>query len=63
MKTNTVARILIALAFAACAIPAQARDTRPYDGFRTGQCKSSSCYSKHPGGTYVYPNHYGRRKS
>jgi hypothetical protein len=24
-------------------------------GFRTSQCKSASCFRKHPGGTYVHP--------
>jgi hypothetical protein len=24
-------------------------------GFRTGHCKSASCYRKHPNGTYVHP--------
>ncbi len=25
--------------------------------FRTSRCKSDSCFSKHPGGTWVHPNY------
>jgi hypothetical protein len=67
-----IVTVLIAVAFVASTIPAQAwgsrsssdrsdrrerSDTRDFDGFRTGRCKTSSCEAKHPGGTYVYPNH------
>lgn len=24
-------------------------------GFATSRCKTSSCYAKHPGGSYVHP--------
>jgi hypothetical protein len=37
--------------------PAQARSSHSYSGrstheFRTFSCKSSSCFAKHPGGTW-----------
>jgi hypothetical protein len=38
-------------------------DTRPFDGFSRGTCKTSRCFSRHPSGTYVYPHHYGHRQS
>jgi hypothetical protein len=35
---------------------AEARSSRgKVYGFRTGHCKTSSCYSKHPNGSYVHP--------
>ncbi len=35
--------------------------SREARGFATGHCKTDSCYSKHPGGSYVHPI-TGRRR-
>jgi hypothetical protein len=52
----------IILLIAALAVPAEAsRQSGRIYGFRTSPCKSSSCYSKHPEGTWVHP--LTRRKS
>ena len=32
-----------------------------HGGFATCHCKRSSCFAKHPGGTYVHPFTHGRR--
>lgn len=45
-----VATLLIAMSHA----DARSSHGRVY-GFRTGHCKTSSCYSKHRSGTYVHP--------
>ena len=52
-----VALYLIALSSA----EARKSDTRPYSHFATKQCKTDSCYSRHRGGRYTFPYHYGHR--
>jgi hypothetical protein len=46
------------------AAPALARksDDRTYSGFKTGHCKTESCFSKHQGGSYSHPYHYGHKR-
>jgi hypothetical protein len=57
-------KLLIAVLVLGITGPAQARSSHHYshhsrgghvDGFRTGHCKTSRCFSRHLGGRYVYP--------
>lgn len=56
-------RYLLATCILTAAITtAQARyDTRSYGHFGHKSCSTSSCFAKHPSGSYAFPFHRGRR--
>jgi hypothetical protein len=59
-----IATILIAVSLAStwCSVAeARWRSGDHTYGFATSHCKRSSCFAKHPGGSYVHPLTYRRR--
>ena len=46
---------LAALAMVA-AMQAALANNRPVHSFSTSQCKTATCFAKHPSGAYVHPN-------
>lgn len=36
---------------------AEEHDSRPYNRYATKECKSATCFSNHPSGSYTFPYH------
>ena len=53
MKT-TALWVLLTMLLCVTADARESKSDRTY-GFRTSTCKSSSCFSKHPSGTWTHP--------